>query len=140
MHNRFIVGVEFSYKGENFQCEAELDLDECMAKLSTIPDLHDLLARRYGIDAYSYQYEVLASEELQFFQVEGFAAEYIHAGVFDGEGFAARWREERSNQLIAEIARRVLGITELAAQPLLKQALFEAYRAGQATPLPEVHS
>lgn len=134
MNNRFTVTIEFSYKGETFEFKTEIDLDECMEKLNAIPDLHDLIARQNGIDAYSYQYEVLTSEELQFSAVEGFAAEFIHDGEFDAEGFAARWREERIGTIAAEIAQRVMGIADLAAQPTLKQALLEAYRAGQAAP------
>lgn len=135
MNNRLTVTIEFSYKGETFAFSADIDLDECMEQLNTIPDLHDLIARRNGIDAYSYQYEVLTSEDLQFSEVEGFVAEYIHDSEFDAEGFAARWREERIGMIAAGIAQRVMGIADLAAQPALKQALLEAYRAGQAAPV-----
>lgn len=135
MKNRFTVTIEFSYKGETFEFRADIELDECMEKLNTIPDLHDLIARQNGIDAYSYQYEVLTSEELQFSEEEGFAAEFIHEGEFDAEGFAIRWREERIGMIAAEIAQRVMGIADLAAQPALKQALLEAYRAGQTAPV-----
>lgn len=135
MNNHFTVTIEFSYKGENFEYQAGIDLDECMERLHAIPDLHDLIARQHGIDAYSYQYEVLSSEELHFSAVTGFAAEFIHDGEFDAEGFAMRWRKERISMIAAEIARRVMGVADLASQPALKQALQEAYRAGQATPL-----
>ena len=133
MKNRFTVTIEFSYKGENFEFKAGIDLDECMERLNAIPDLHDLIAKQHGIDAYSYQYEVLTSEELQFSAVEGFAGEFIHEGNFDAQGFAARWREERVGTIAAEIARRVMGVADLATQPALKQALLEAYRAGQSS-------
>ncbi len=139
MQNRFTVAVEFSYKGESFELQAEVDLDACMEKLQAIPDLHDLIARQNGIDAYSYQYEVLTSEELQFSAVEGFAADFIHEGEFDREGFAIHWREEQIGRITAEIAQRVLGIGDLATQPALKQALLEAYRAGQKSPPPQGH-
>lgn len=135
MNNRFTVTLEFSYKGESFEFQTDVDLDACMEKLQAIPDLHELIARQNGIDAYSYQYEVLTSEDLQFSDVKGFAAEFIHEDEFDAEGFAARWCEERIGMLVAEIARRVMGISELAAEPALKQALMEAYRAGQAAPV-----
>lgn len=135
MKNCFIVAIEFSYKGDSFELKANVDLDECMDKLKAIPDLHDLIAKQNGIDAYSYQYEVLTSEELQFSAVEGFAAEYIHDGEFDREGFAARWREERIGRITAEIAERIMGVADLATQPALKQALLEAYRAGQSSPV-----
>lgn len=135
MKNRFTVTLEFSYKGESFELQADVDLDECMAKLNTIPDLHDLIARQNGIDAYSYQYEVLTSEELQFSGVQGFAADFIHESEFDAAGFAERWHEEQIGLIAAGIAQRVMGISDLAAQPALKQALLEAYRAGQSAPV-----
>ncbi len=133
MKNSFTITLEFSYKGENFELAASVDLDEYMQKMKGIPNLHDLIARQNGIDSYSYQYEVLTSEELQFSEVQGFAAEYIAGSEFDAEGFAERWRQERIAVSVAAIAQRVMGISDLAAQPSLKQALLEAYRAGQAT-------
>ncbi len=65
MKNSFTITLEFSYKGENFELAASVDLDEYMQKMKGIPNLHDLIARQNGIDSYSYQYEVLTSEELQ---------------------------------------------------------------------------
>ena len=132
MNNRFTVTIEFSYKGETFEYKADVDLDAYMEKMNGLPPLHDLIARNNGIDVYSYQYEVLTSEELQFSRVEGFAADFVHDGEFDAEGFATRWREERVGMIVGEIARQLMGVTDLAAQPALKQALLAAYRAGQS--------
>lgn len=135
MRNRFTVTIEFSFRGETFELKAEVDLDEYMQQQDAIPPLHDIVAKRNRIDPYSYQYEMLLSEELQFSQVEGFAADYLHGNEFDAEGFAARWREERVHIITAQIARHVMGIDDLTTQPALKQALLEAYRAGQAAPV-----
>jgi len=135
MNNRIKVTIEFSYQGETFELNADVDLDEYMLKMNGVPDLHDVIAKRNGIDSYSYQYEVLTSEELHFSEVQGFAAEYISGSEFDAEGFAARWREEHVSEVIAGIARRVMGVGDLTAQPALKQALLEAYHAGQSAPV-----
>src|SRR5512139_4036813 len=106
MKNSFTATIEFSYKGESFELKADVDLDDCMKKMHGIPPLHDLIAKRNGIDSYSYQYEVLHAEDLQFSQVEGFAADFIHGGEFDSEGFAEHWRQEQLGVILAEIAQR----------------------------------
>ncbi len=132
MKNSFTITLEFSYKGENFELTASVDLDEYMLKMKGIPNLHDLIARQNDIDSYSYQYEVLTSEELQFSEIQGFAAEYITGSEFDAEGFAERWRQERIELIVAAIAQRVMDISDLATHPALRQALVEAYCAGQS--------
>lgn len=131
MKNSFVVAVEFSFKGETFEFSERIDLDDLMARMNGIPNLHDLLARQHNIDSYSYQYEVLHAEELQFSEVEGIAAEFIHNNEFDAEGFAAAWREHGVVQLVGEIAKRVMGIADLNEEPQLKEALIAAYHAGQ---------
>lgn len=133
MKNSFVVSVDFSFKGETLSPAVVVDLDPYMERGGTIPPLHDLIAAANGIDAYSYQYEMLLGEELQFSAVQGFAAEFIAAGAFDAEGFMARWQESRIENIVATIARRELDVADLAAAPALHRALLAAYGAGQAS-------
>ena len=133
MSNSFTISVEFSFKGETFTPSTTVNLDDYMARGSEIPPLHDLIARANKIDPYSYQYEVLFSEDLLFSEVQGFAADYIHDGHFDAEGFAVRWNENRIENIVAAIAQRELGIADLAAEPALLRAMRAAYEAGQSS-------
>lgn len=132
MSNSFTISVEFSYKGETFNLSTRVDLDAYLEQGSEIPMLHDLIARANKIDHYSYQYEVLCSEDIHFSEVQGFAGDYIVDGVFDAVGFAGHWHEHHVEHIVAAIAQREMGVAELASQPDLQRALLAAYRAGEA--------
>ncbi len=68
--------------------------------------------------------------ELEFEEAEGLAAEFIHDGIFDIEGFQAKWHERKLHQQLQDIAARCMGMTDLDDHPELKTALAEAYHLG----------
>lgn len=131
MANKLTVSVEFSFKGENYLLRSALDVDAWMAQHNGLPDWYDWLAEQHGIGPYSYEYEVLLSEELLFSEVEGWAAEFLQDGLFDAEGFMARWRTGQVLNALQPIATRELGVTDLTAEPALLRALTAAYRLGR---------
>lgn len=131
MKNTIDAHLEFSFKGEHYSLSTTLNLDALPLDEDTLPDFHHLLAQANGIDTYSYMYEVLESCDLAFSNASGLAAECLHDGVFDVACFQARRRAQRDAAILAPIAKRLLHIDDLDSQPALKQALLEAYHAGQ---------
>jgi len=65
-NNTLRARVALSFKGETYELDSVIDLDECLGEPGEAPDFHRLLARAAGIDPYSYLYEVLGSHEIEF--------------------------------------------------------------------------
>jgi len=133
MKNSLVASVEFYFKGEKYTPSARLDLDRMMETSGGLPSLYTLIARENGIDLYSYQYEVMQVEEIRYSEVEGFVADFIHNGVLDVQGFVDKWQAEKVVADLTAIARRCMGVEDLAQQPELANALQEAYRLGQGS-------
>lgn len=134
MKNSFVASVEFYFKGEPYTPSVRLDLDQLMETTGGLPSLYTLIARENGIDLYSYQYEVMETEEIRFREVEGFVAEFIHNGELDTQGFVDKWHEVKLQEDLAAIAQRCMDVEELAQHPQLQRALQEAYELGQRHP------
>ena len=131
-HNTIRARLSFSFKGEDIELESIVDLDCCDCDDEATPNFHQWLARAGNIDPYSYQYEVLESEEIVFDQPTGLAVDCCAEGYFDWAAFVALRREARDLEVVRTVAQKNLGIDDLGAQGLLKAALLAAYRAGLA--------
>jgi len=125
------VSTQFDFKGESYAPTATVELDQLMAQYGKLPDFHQWLAAKSGIDPYSYQYEVLESCELEFSAPCGLAKSFFQDGWFDRHGFEQCWHEQQQLHGLQEIARRYLAIEDLAQQPALKEALLAAYMLGR---------
>jgi hypothetical protein len=132
MKNSVVASIEFYFKGEKYTPSMTVDLDFMMTAHGAISDLHASIATHNGIDTYSYLYEVMESETIHYDQPSGLAADYTQDGVFDVEGFARAWQEQKVLAAVAPIAGRCMAVDDLERQPQLKQALIEAYQAGLA--------
>jgi hypothetical protein len=134
--NTLLARLECSFKGETVVLASVIDLDRCLANSADAPDFHQALARAGGIDAYSYLYEVLESEEIQFSEPTGLAIDCCAEGSFDWEAFVQKACHIRDTRVVQAIAKREMGVDDLDAQAGLKAALLAAYgegwRAGQA--------
>lgn len=131
--NRIDIGVDFSFKGENYELSSTLELDRLLLKpdlLESEEPFHEILAAEHGIDTYSYLYEVMLVEEIRFGNAHGFAADFLSDGEFDLSGFYAKWEETRVLQSLQTIARDGMNIDDLEQHPQLKNALLRAYRLG----------
>lgn len=131
MKNSLVASIEFYFKGEKYAPSVRIDLDRMMETSGDLSSLYNLIARENGIDFYSYQYEVMQTEEIRFSEVEGFIADFIHNGELDVQGFVDKWYSEKLWDDLAGIARRCLGVEDLTQQPDLANALKEAYRLGR---------
>lgn len=126
--NTIRARLEFSFKGEDIALESIIDLDGCDDEAG--PNFHQWLARAGNIDPYSYQYEVLESEEIAFDQPTGLAVACCADGRFDWPVFVGLRQDARDLEVVRAVARQTLGIDDLDADARLKSALLAAYRAG----------
>jgi hypothetical protein len=131
MNSSVVASVIFYFKGERHAPSLLLDLDEMMRRSGGLQNLHHSIAAANSIDAYSYEYEVMLSEDIHFEQPQGLAVELLHDGGFDLEGFAEKWHEQQALQKVRPIAEQCVGVTDLDAKPKLKAALIAAYLAGK---------
>lgn len=128
--NSIDARIEFSFRGETHSLSSTLDLDKILDKFIAPPSLHHVLAVEHGIDTYSYLYEVMQEEEILFDNAQGRAAEFLHDGIFDLEGYAANRGESELLDSLQAIALREMGIENLDGHPQLKSALIQAYQLG----------
>jgi len=135
MKNRITVSLPFSFKGELLHPKCTIDLDE-HPELESIPSLYTHLAYMNGIDVYSHEYDVMMMGTPEFEAAEGIAAEFLHDGIFDIEGFWVKWHEIKLHNQIQDIATRYMGIKQISKHDNLKKALLEAYRLGMNRPQP----
>lgn len=131
MKNQIKAKITFDFKGERFTPQAVIDLDELMESQRDLPDLYLLLATKNHIDSYSYHYEIMLQEEIEFTEATGLAESFCHDLRFDIQAFQIAWKEERLNQMLLEIAKGNLQIDSFEQHPELLQALRAAYEKGR---------
>jgi len=128
--NKITATIEFSYKGEYIKPTAILDLDDIMQKHQAIPPLHQYLASLHNIDSYSYEYEMLLGEDIQFKDAVGSAADFVTDNIFDQVAFEHNWHEQALLKKLAPSIKQQLDIDDINQHPKLKSVLIEAYQVG----------
>ena len=129
--NKITASIEFSFKGEYITPSAVLNLDDIMQKHRTIPSLHQLLAALNNIDSYSYEYEMLLSEDIKFSDAEGIAADFVQDNHFDQVAFEHYWHEQELLKKLAPTIKQQLDIDDINQHPAFKSVLIAAYQAGK---------
>lgn len=129
--NKIIAYLEFSFKGENIKLETELSLDELMKKHRAIPPLHQHLATLHNIDSYSYQYEMIFGEKIQFSHAEGDAVDFLQGQQFDQDAFEQHWYEQELFDTLAPLIKQQLEIDDINQHPKFKSIVIAAYKAGK---------
>ena len=131
MSNKVTASILFSFKGQTLTPSVELDLDQQMQAGGKLPDLYPLIARANGYDMYSYEYEMMQAEEIQFSQPEGLIADFIQDGKLDIEAFESAWHTQQILDKLQRIASEHLNIDDLQQHPDVQTALLEAYKIGR---------
>ncbi len=129
MSNSIRVSVTFSFKGKTHHPTIILDLDQYFSSGTNLENLYAQLARQNNIDHYSYEYEMLQSEPLQFDQPEGLAKKYMTENGFDIDGLQQAWQTQKQIEKLTKIARRHMDIEQLKDIDGLEQTLLEVYLA-----------
>lgn len=130
-NNTVRARLALSFKGERYELDSVIDLDDCRSEPGKAPNFHRLLAQAAGIDPYSYLHEVVESHEIAFSDATGAAVRNCRDGRFDWTQFEQDRLEERDWQLVRAITQRTLAARDLDADQYLKAALLAAYRAGK---------
>ncbi|MEW6677614.1 MAG: hypothetical protein AB1421_06815 [Pseudomonadota bacterium] len=128
--NTLRASVSFSFKGETYDLETLLDLDQFQAEPGEQPDFHRPLAQAAGIDPYSYLYEVLEAEDILFSAPTGLACGALEDGVFHWERFEQLRRASADWQIVKSIAEVFLEGRGLDEDENLRAALLAVYQAG----------
>jgi hypothetical protein len=124
------ASVSFSFKGETYDLETVLDLDQFQAEPGEQPDFHRPLAQVAGIDPYSYLYEVLEAEDIQFSAPTGLASGALEDGVFHWDRFVRLRQASADWQIVRSIAEGILEGRDLDEDGNLRAALLAVYQAG----------
>ncbi|MES9855176.1 MAG: hypothetical protein ABW166_01040 [Sedimenticola sp.] len=131
MKNSVVANVSFSFKGKVFDLSMPVDLDAVMEGGVGVTEIYSQLAKSNGIDSYSYEYEMMLAEPIEFGDAEGMAVDYLFDSVFDFDRFHAAWHQVRLMRLVSVIAESEMDIDDLEANPALKRALVRAYQCGK---------
>jgi len=93
--------------------------------------LYPHLAKSNNIDLYSYEYEILQEENFVYSDAKGLAIHFLNEGIFDIDAFEEALHDQNVIDAVSTIARTILSVDDLDAEPVLKTALIEAYKLGQ---------
>lgn len=129
--NKITAYLEFSFKGENITLETELNLDQLMKKHRAIPPLHQHLASLHNIDRYSYQYEMIFGEQIQFSHAEGNAVNFLKGNQFDQTAFEQHWYQTELLETLTPLIKQQLDIDDINQHPKFKSIIIAAYQAGK---------
>lgn len=131
MANKITATIEFYFKGEQFSPSVTLDLDELMQQHGTFPELHQMLAQLNDIDSYSYEYEIMLAEEVQFSNAQGSVKQFFFDGSFDQAGYEQQWHENNVLLQLSSIIKQQLNIDDIQQHPELKKVILTAYQYGK---------
>lgn len=136
MINQITATIEFSFKGETHRPSVELDLDQLMQQYGTIPPLYKILATLHNIDSYSYEYEMLEAEEVQFSAPKGTPSNFFKDDKFDLAAYEESWQEDNILTQITPVIKQVMDIDDIHQHPDLKKVIIAAYQLGQKLDTP----
>lgn len=131
MKNMITASIKFSFKGINYTPSIALDIGKYLQSKGSVSGLYALIARENNIDLYSYEYEIMQAEGIQFNQAEGLVANFIVDGNLDIQAFESAWCEHTMLTQLQDIAKRHMAIDDLQQHSELEAALRETYRLGQ---------
>ena len=131
MKESITATIRFSFKGEEHAPSMVIDLDDYLQQHGDFDAIYQLLAQQHQLDLYSYEYEMMQAEELQFSAATGVASRYLDSCSFDLSAYQQAIEEARTVAAMAGVAREYLAIADLSNTPDLKAALLQAFKLGQ---------
>ncbi|RTZ62709.1 MAG: hypothetical protein DSZ29_07925 [Aquificaceae bacterium] len=131
MKNTIKLTIPFSFKGVDYKPSSVIDLDTFLLGDQNLDALFQIVATENKISNYSYEYEVLEASPKIFSDPTGMACDFLSGDSFDFEGFKHYKNKAQALTILQDIAKNTLEIDDLEAHQNLKQALWEAYKAGR---------
>lgn len=131
MKNIVTASIHFSFKGERHTPSLTIELDPHLLATGEFPNLYPLIARANNFDMYSYEYEMMQAEPIQFSNAEGIIKDFITDGILDVDAFTLSWQENRVLNELLSVAEEHLNIKDFSQHDELKQALMAAYLLGK---------
>jgi hypothetical protein len=101
-----------------------------MQTTGKIPNLYPLLAKASGLDAYSYEVEMLQAETIYYTNAKGLVKKFVTDKNLNVPAFEAAWKEAQILKQLQQIAQHHLATGDLTQQKNLKKALLQAYYLG----------
>ena len=131
MKNIVTASIHFSFKDERHSPSITIELDRYMRATGQLPDLCQMIAKENNFDMYSYEYEMMQAEKIQFSNAEGLVEEFITNGELDIDAFTLSWQENKTLNELLSVAEEHLNIKDFSQHDELKQALMAAYLLGK---------
>lgn len=131
MRNIVTASIHFSFKGQRHAPSLTIELDRHLHATGSLPDLHLLIAKENNFDLYSYEYEMMQAEQIQFSNAEGLIKDFISDGVLDVDAFKLSWQEHKTLNELLSVAEEHMNIKDFSQHDDLKQALMAAYLLGK---------
>lgn len=135
VRNIITASINFDFKGKQFSPSLTIDLDIHLQSTGKLPDFYGLIAAENDIDLYSYEYEMMLTEDIKIHHAEGLVADFIVNNTLDTDAFERAWEEQHILDDIQKIVERNMGLSDLQQHPELKQTLVEIYQLGTQNPL-----
>ena len=137
MINTITVSVPFSFKGQEYEPSLVIDLNDHSEGFDS-DKICLTIAHENGIGLYSYELEVMQSNEMVYSNATGLATKFLKDGCFDFEAYSVEFQQVKTRSTLEKISKDVLSIDDLDAEPAIHKALLMAYNAGvTATPIKE---
>lgn len=134
MKNTIKITIPFSFKGVAHTPSSIIDLDTFVLGDQTVDSLFHLVANENKIDNYSYEYEVLESSPKIFSEPTGIAGNFLSGNNFNLADFKQHCLKSDALDQLTIIAKKTMNIENLNDHKELKQALQQAYEAGENNP------
>lgn len=131
MKNIVTASIHFSFKGKRHTPSITIELDRHLLSTGNLPNLYPLIAKENNFDLYSYEYEMMQAEQIQFSNAEGLIKDFITDGVLDIDAFKLSWQENKILNELLSIAEDHMGLNNFSQHDELKQALMAAYLLGK---------
>ncbi|PCI68141.1 MAG: hypothetical protein COB38_09050 [Gammaproteobacteria bacterium] len=126
MKNLITASIEFYFKGEKISASVDLDLNSIILSHQELPDFYPLLATSINLDIYSYEYEMMQAEEINFSSSNSLVEKEILQGKFDFPTYKKKRDALQLDEDIQNIIQRYFTNDELKNNSNIKTALIAA--------------
>lgn len=126
-----LASLSFDYQGERHDLQSLVNIAEVIDHEDFFRSVYLQLAKSIEIDVYSYQFEVMMDQNIQFSAAKGCAQGCLEEGALDLTTLRKNFEQASSDQIIRVIIDKYFRPEEVRND--MKKALTEAFRMGKAS-------